>query len=249
MSTTSHACIGGIFQAKAQGLQAQLQAETQATNQILKLADNRFDVNKQTRNSTMQAYIKYIETKNKEERKMANAEHDIADAESNFRRELRALKKECRDRAQQIQDDANKQVNDDPVTNNPTRLGGSYRRQNFEFSRGYAVCMRDRAIVDAIRDLHLDLAKDIRRIKKRKEDSIAALQVLHQTTSLVQRNALLNKEEALKHLDYKEGVIRQMQARSIAVTRQMASLQQTGAALQCVMQAVQGASSGSKANN
>lgn len=248
-STVSHACIQGIFQAKAQGLQQQLQAETQATNQIIKLADDRFKAIKDTRNNLLKAWVKYIETKNKEERKIANEQHDIADKESEFRKGIRDLKKECRDRAQQTQTAADAEVTTNPVTNNPTRLRGSYRRQKYEYNRGYKICMRDPAIVEAITDLHKDLAKDIRRIKKVKEDSIAAIQVLHQTTSAVQQNHLLNRKEALAHLDYKEGIIRQMQARAISVTRQVASLNQTGAALQCIMQSVQGASGGSQSSN
>ena len=245
-SLPSEACIQGVFQAKSQALSQQLQQEQQAAQQILQLADQRFRTIKDSRNDILKSWINYVESKNKAEREIANAPVKIREAELTYQSDLLTLKRECRQQANDHQQRVNEQVLARPVTTNPTRTGGSRRRQQNEWQRALNQCMRDPIMVDSIKLAHKKMDNALRGIQKEKEDQLAALQVLHKRTVAIQQNALLTRREAMANLDYKEGVIRQMQARALSLTRQQASLAQTGAALQCFAQMFQGAGSKSQ---
>lgn len=241
----SYACIGGVFDAKAQALSQQLQAEQQAAQQLMNLADKRFEAEAKHGKEILQAWINYQQEKGKLEREFNRAPVKMAEAELAMQREQIKVKKECREKANQYQTERTAEVTRDPVSANPTNLAGSYRRLNNQYNLAYKQCMRDPLVLEELQIAVKNYNLMLKAIRQDQDDAVTKIQELDRITRQAQEYTLRIRSQQRDLFDYHEGVIRQMQARAISMAQKIGSIRQTGAALQCFFQMIQSIGSGS----
>ena len=238
------ACFQGIFDARANALSQELQANQQAAQQLINLAQKRYEALAQTERSLQKTYADFVKEKGKLERERNRMTVKVRDAEIKMKRENLKVKRECRNKANEFQTARNNEATTQNVSRNFSTLAGSNNRLNNQFNLAYRRCMRDPLVIEELKLIVEQFDVAVRSLRQDDSDAISKITELEELAMLSQETTIrLEGQQRALH-DYHEQVVRQQQAQAISTARRIASLKATGAGMQCAFQLLQSAAGG-----